>query len=337
MRINSYSLNLSSQYNYFYTASSKSVETEDEIRATLNISEKERLALSAFGNVKTSDKTISFSADSMLSAERALSIESVSKKIKMADPLVLNLSSQIAQVDEKNRFSFDIDNDGKKDNISLLDSNNGFLAFDKNGDGSINDGSELFGAKSGDGFRELSEYDSTKDGVIDENDNIFDKLKIWIKTALQDELISLKDVRVGALILDNVKSSFKLMGDEGVNAQIKKSGVALFEDGRVGWMSHIDFVAREEKEKDGDDTPKTIHTNAPKTSQINSQTNQNDGAGESEVDLTLKRLKRELQEISSKLQQASSIQEQRVLEGQRVALVEQISTLERTKVENGLA
>lgn len=45
-----------------------------------------------------------------------------------------------------------------------------FLALDKNGDSVINDGKELFGAATGQGFKELAIYDSDKNYWIDEND-----------------------------------------------------------------------------------------------------------------------------------------------------------------------
>ena len=76
---------------------------------------------------------------------------------------------------------FDIDADGEEESISYLQGGSGYLALDKNGDGVINDGSELFGTKSGDGFADLAEYDADGNGWIDENDPIFDKLLIWAK------------------------------------------------------------------------------------------------------------------------------------------------------------
>ena len=61
---------------------------------------------------------------------------------ELMDPLVINLSGQNADVSDET-FTFDIDSDGKEDNISLLAKNCGFLALDLNGDGKINNGSEL--------------------------------------------------------------------------------------------------------------------------------------------------------------------------------------------------
>lgn len=61
-----------------------------------------------------------------------------------------------------------MDCDGKQEEISKLNAGCGYLALDKNGDGVINDGNELFGVKTGDGFYELSKYDSDLNGWIDE-------------------------------------------------------------------------------------------------------------------------------------------------------------------------
>ena len=54
----------------------------------------------------------------------------------------------------------------------MLGKGSGFLALDKDGNGKIDDGNELFGTKSSDGFGDLREYDSDGSGWIDENDEI---------------------------------------------------------------------------------------------------------------------------------------------------------------------
>ena len=62
--------------------------------------------------------------------------------------------------------------------ISFVGSGSGLLALDKNGDGIINNGTELFGPNTQDGFSELSKYDSDGNGWIDENDSVYDNLRI---------------------------------------------------------------------------------------------------------------------------------------------------------------
>ena len=60
--------------------------------------------------------------------------------------------------------------DGRKDNISFVQPGSGFLAVDKNNDGKINNGKELFGPNTGNGFDELAKYDSDGNQWIDESD-----------------------------------------------------------------------------------------------------------------------------------------------------------------------
>lgn len=52
------------------------------------------------------------------------------------------------------------------------------MAIDRNGDGEINDGRELFGDQHGakDGFAELSKFDDNLDGLIDQQDGVFSSL-----------------------------------------------------------------------------------------------------------------------------------------------------------------
>lgn len=133
----------------------------------------------------------------------------------------------------------------KEENISFAGKGSGFLALDKNGDGKINDGSELFGTKSGDGFRDLAEYDEDKNGWIDENDSIFGKLRVWTKDEDgRDYLMDLKQADVGAIYLGNKDTQFSLKDDSNqLNGEIKKTGIYLREsNGTAGTLNHVDLV-----------------------------------------------------------------------------------------------
>ena len=163
--------------------------------------------------------------------------------IKM-DPLVINLDSNITSVSDQ-KFFFDLDADGDEESISFAGEGSGFLALDKNNDGVINDGSELFGTKSGDGFKDLAAYDEDGNGWIDENDSIFNKLTVWTKDDEgKDLLIDLKSADVGAIYLDSANFQFSLKdASNNLNAEIKKTGVFLREStGAVGTISHVDLV-----------------------------------------------------------------------------------------------
>lgn len=63
------------------------------------------------------------------------------------------------------------------------------MALDVNYDGIINDGRELFGPRTGNGFLELAEFDIDGNNWIDENDPIFEKLRIWTLDEKGNEVI----------------------------------------------------------------------------------------------------------------------------------------------------
>ncbi|MBO4338094.1 MAG: hypothetical protein J5842_08475, partial [Lachnospiraceae bacterium] len=126
------------------------------------------------------------------------------------DPLVIQLSGTPARVSDQT-FMFDLDSDGIEDKIAKLVGGSGFLALDRNEDGVINDGSELFGTRTGNGFEELAEYDSDGNGWIDENDDIYDRLRIWSKDPDgKDRLTTLKESDVGAIYLDSRRTNFSV-------------------------------------------------------------------------------------------------------------------------------
>jgi len=94
---------------------------------------------------------------------------------------------------------FDIDADGARERIGWTDpkAGTGFLAFDRNGNGVIDNGAELFGsvtpksldvetARSANGFDALAALESSTygasvvDGVIDSADAAFNRLLIWM-------------------------------------------------------------------------------------------------------------------------------------------------------------
>ena len=128
--------------------------------------------------------------------------------------------------------------------MSFVAPGSGFLALDLNGDGKVNNGSELFGPKSGDGFADLAKYDSDGNNWIDENDPIYDKLRIWTKDSDgNDKLLALGEKGVGAVYLGNVDTNFS-MKDSGNNlqGQISKTGIFLRENGTAGTINHIDLA-----------------------------------------------------------------------------------------------
>lgn len=209
------------------------------------VMEQESVSFSATGIVKTADgREIDFGVEMEMSRGFVGSfLESSVENVVLTDPLVINLEAGSASVSDQ-KFFFDLDADGDKEEISSLGRGSGFLAYDKNGDGTINDGSELFGTKSGDGFADLARYDEDGNGWIDENDRIFERLKVWTKDAEgNDSLVDLKKADVGAIYLGNTNTQFHLNdASNKTNAVVQKTGVFLRESGTVGTVQHVDLA-----------------------------------------------------------------------------------------------
>jgi hypothetical protein len=102
----------------------------------------------------------------------------------------------------------------------------------------------LFGAQSGDGFADLARHDADGNQWIDENDAVFDRMRIWSPS---DEgnatLTTLKQRDVGALYLGRLATPFELRtaGNDSLGA-LRSTGVFLTEGGQPGTLQQIDLT-----------------------------------------------------------------------------------------------
>lgn len=206
--------------------------------------EAEQMRFQASGIVRAADgREIALDIDLGMSRE-FYSEESVGLRAgdALKDPLVLNFDGNVAELTQT-RFQFDIDADGQADAIPFTGPGSGILALDRDGNGRVDDGSELFGAVGGDGFADLSAYDSDGNRWIDGNDPVFDQLRIWTKDADgRDRLAGLATLGVGAIHLGRVSTEFSVK-DSGnaLLGQVRESGVFLMEDGTPGVIQKIDL------------------------------------------------------------------------------------------------
>lgn len=209
--------------------------------------ESEQMTFQAQGTVKTADgREIQFNSQISMSREHydeATTSIRAGDAVK-TDPLVINYSGAAADLTDV-KFSFDLNSDGTGEQVSFVKPGSGFLAFDKNANGKIDNGTELFGPQSGNGFDELAAYDKDKNGWIDEADSVYKDLKLWTKDgAGKDVLTSLKDAGVGAIYLGNVDSQYTIKNADNVaNGDVAKSGVYLNENGSSGTVQQVNLFA----------------------------------------------------------------------------------------------
>lgn len=210
------------------------------------IRESEQTTFTAEGVIKTSDgKEIRFKLSMEMKREffQETSVSIRKGDAVRKDPLVINFSGTAAQLTDT-KFSFDLDSDGKAENISFTGAGSGFLALDKNGNGVIDNGSELVGTQSGNGFADLAAYDSDKNNWIDENDATYSKLLVWSKDAAgKDTLSTLAQRNAGALYLGNIATPFDLKNSTNdLQGQVRSGGIYLREDGSAGTLQQVDLV-----------------------------------------------------------------------------------------------
>ncbi len=163
------------------------------------------------------------------------------------DPIILDLDHNgIALTTLEHGVSFDINADGHQDKIAWTAGTDGILAYDVDGNGKIDNGSEIFsphfaGGTYVDGLAALATLDSNHDGKIDANDEAFAKLTIWQDlnhNGISDagELSSLSDHQIASLSLDAHAS------DSAINGQtVLADGSYTLTDGSTGHFVEIAF------------------------------------------------------------------------------------------------
>lgn len=173
-----------------------------------------------------------------------------SRKVKV-DPLILDLDNDGFDIESKKLGTyFDLNCDGFAERINWT-RKDAVLALDKDGNGLIDDGGEVFGdyhllvdgSRAKNGFEALAQYDTNGDGIIDENDEIFDQLRLWVDEngdGVSDigELRTLRDLHIKAI---NLNYEYANQPTE-TEALIGNISTFVYEDGSIGnigemWVS----------------------------------------------------------------------------------------------------
>ncbi len=154
-------------------------------------------------SIKQSSQEAEFSQ--MIKQERASLSISSEQNVEQSDPLALDIDGNGLQTTGvHNGVSFDINADGKTDKTSFVSGNDAFLALDKNGNGQIDSGKELFGDQNGaaNGYEELRKYDSNYDNKIDKDDPVYERLRLFRMDQSGNQLLtSLDDSGIKSIAL----------------------------------------------------------------------------------------------------------------------------------------
>jgi hypothetical protein len=139
-------------------------------------------------------------------------------------PIVLSLRGGYHMTSPADGVLFDIDADGRAEEIAWTKPNGnvGFLALDRNGNGTIDSGAELFGGstmltdgtRALNGFEALADLDSNHDGRIDASDPAWQQLLLWLDmnhdgSSTTAEIVSIPTSGVSAISTDYQRSGRK--------------------------------------------------------------------------------------------------------------------------------
>ena len=164
------------------------------------------------------------------------------------DPLIIDLNGDGLVATSLNSSStyFDLNSDGFAERVAWARSTDALLALDKNGDGVVNDGGELFGsgyveAQGGipvrhgsEGFADLRQYDLNNDSLIDGGDAVFSSLRLWVDAdsdgqSSVSELKTLGELGIASISLKFGKGPSRDVFDDG--SYIGTSAVVKRTDG----------------------------------------------------------------------------------------------------------
>lgn len=175
--------------------------------------------------------------------------------IRQYDPLTLDLDGNGIETLASNGHKgalFDHDKNGIRTATGWVGKDDGFLVYDRNGDGVVNDGGELFGdntllkngERAANGYQALADLDENGDGKVDAADSAFAKLRVW-RDLNQDgisqegELLTLNEAKVKALNLANKNAD----RDLGNGNTLAEEGTYTDSDGNEKQMGDLNLAA----------------------------------------------------------------------------------------------
>lgn len=177
--------------------------------------------------------------------------EYIDEQKETETPLVIALTeSGIFTLPDDDSIHFDHNNDEVKESTGWIDNNSAFLVFDKNKNGVIDNGNEMFGNNTSnisDGyakhrFEALSQYDSNQDNRIDKSDIIWSSLNLWIDKNIDGKTDADELIKIECSGIESIDLNYKKNGviDENGN-QILLTSTVIWNDGRHTEISDIVF------------------------------------------------------------------------------------------------
>ena len=167
------------------------------------------------------------------------------------DPLTLDLDGdglETVGIDPANPILFDHDGDGISNATGWIKPDDGFLVMDRNGNGLIDNGTELFGdstpayagGKTADGFAALAQEDTNHDGLVNASDANWNELRVWQDAnsdgiSQEGELHTLEELGIAGFHTAKTENSKRLANGN----EIADLGSYIKSDGSEGAVGQI--------------------------------------------------------------------------------------------------
>ena len=179
-------------------------------------------------------------------AQQETPAEQKNIRVVILDPLVIDLDGDGIELVslENSSVQFDLDGNGFAESTGWVSADDGFLVRDVDGDGIIQDVSELFGDTNGfeDGFLNLASFDENQDGMIDASDSVYSELEIWRdlnQNGVSDEgeLFSLQDIGIESINLSTSTTNELIEGN-----WVPKTSTVTYTDGTQTDIAAVFFA-----------------------------------------------------------------------------------------------
>ena len=195
-----------------------------------------------------------------------------------SDPFTLDLDGdglETVGVNATNPLLFDIDATGIKQSVGWVKPDDGFLALDRNGNGTIDSGAELFGdstplstgGTAADGFAAVADLDSNGDGLVDAQDTAWTDLRVWQDTnqdgiSDEGELKTLSEAGIASITVGKTEHLAVLANGNAIAdlGSFTRSDGSEGTTGSVGQLADIDLAVDTFHSQFADTIPTTAAT-----------------------------------------------------------------------------
>ena len=250
-------LTLNTQNFALINIDGKQFNQQEQVSVTTLSTEQQQLNFTMQGEFILDNQTVNLSYQLNLSASYSSMSKIETTAAALKDPLVIQFGTRsIGHITDYAQL--DINSDSKQDDLPIFSGDVGYLVFDKNQNNRVDDGRELFGPRTNNGFDELAQLDSNNNGFFDSQDENYSQVYIWqpqhsennsntgsSSESNKQNLVSLSQAGIKAISLNAIATQFNFRDQRQENngeisAQLKQTSFAITDNNQTVGVHQID-------------------------------------------------------------------------------------------------